>query len=110
MQGALEARDRDFPVPTDLCGIDVASLIAPTSDVEFHCPHQRRQVNDRQRAFVKQPSGRFTIGKSGIRGGCAAWLKQGVSDEELIAIRQHQERALGSKRFQVMADKPWAAR
>jgi putative transposase len=37
----------------------------------------------------------------------AAWLKQGVSDEELIAIRQHlqQERAFGSKRFQAMAEK-----
>ena len=35
------------------------------------------------------------------------WLKQGVSDEELIAIRQHlqQERAFGSKRFQAMAEK-----
>jgi putative transposase len=36
-----------------------------------------------------------------------AWLKQGVSDDELITIRQHlqQERALGSKRFQAMAEK-----
>lgn len=36
-----------------------------------------------------------------------AWLKQGISDDELIAIRQHlqQERALGSKRFQAMAEK-----
>lgn len=36
-----------------------------------------------------------------------AWLKQGVSDDELIAIRQHlqQERAFGSKRFQAMAEK-----
>lgn len=35
------------------------------------------------------------------------WLKQGVSDDELIAIRQHlqQERAFGSKRFQAMAEK-----
>lgn len=36
-----------------------------------------------------------------------AWLEQGVSDDELIAIRQHlqQERAFGSKRFQAMAEK-----
>ena len=36
-----------------------------------------------------------------------AWLKQGVSDDELIAIRRHlrQERAFGSKRFQAMAEK-----
>ena len=36
-----------------------------------------------------------------------AWLKQGVGDDELIAIRQHlqQERAFGSKRFQAMAEK-----
>lgn len=36
-----------------------------------------------------------------------AWLKQGISDDELIAIRQHlqQERAFGSKRFQAMAEK-----
>lgn len=36
-----------------------------------------------------------------------AWLKQGVSDDELIALRQHlqQERAFGSKRFQAMAEK-----
>jgi putative transposase len=36
-----------------------------------------------------------------------AWLKQGVSDDELIAIRQHlrRERALESKRFQAMAEK-----
>lgn len=35
------------------------------------------------------------------------WLEQGVSDDELIAIRQHlqQERAFGSKRFQAMAEK-----
>jgi putative transposase len=35
------------------------------------------------------------------------WLKQGTSDDELIAIRQHlhQERALGSKRFQAMAER-----
>jgi putative transposase len=35
------------------------------------------------------------------------WLKQGTGDDELIAIRQHlqQERALGSKRFQAMAEK-----
>lgn len=35
------------------------------------------------------------------------WLKQGVADDELIAIRQHlqQERAFGSKRFQDMAEK-----
>ena len=33
-----------------------------------------------------------------------AWLEQGISDDELIAIRQHlqQERAFGSKRFQAM--------
>jgi hypothetical protein len=32
---------------------------------------------------------------------------QGISDDELIAIRQHlqQERAFGSKRFQAMAEK-----
>lgn len=37
----------------------------------------------------------------------AAWLEQGVSDDELIAIRQHlqQERAFGSKRIQAMAEK-----
>ncbi len=37
---------------------------------------------------------------------CRAWLKQGVSDDKLIAIRQHlqQERAFGSKRFQTMAE------
>jgi hypothetical protein len=36
-----------------------------------------------------------------------AWLKQGISDDELIAIRQHlqQERAFGGKRFQAMAEK-----
>ncbi len=36
-----------------------------------------------------------------------AWLEQGISDDELIAIRQHlqQERAFGSKRFQAMAEK-----
>jgi putative transposase len=36
-----------------------------------------------------------------------AWLNQGVSDNELIAIRQHmqQERAFVSKRFQAMAEK-----
>ena len=41
-----------------------------------------------------------------------AWLNQGVSDNELIAIRQHlqQERAFGSKRFQAMAGRPWLAR
>jgi putative transposase len=35
------------------------------------------------------------------------WLKQGISDDELIAHRQHlrQERAFGSKRFQAMAGK-----
>ena len=35
------------------------------------------------------------------------WLKQGVSDDELIAIRKHlqQERAYGSKRFRAMAEK-----
>ena len=35
------------------------------------------------------------------------WLSQGVSDDELTAIRQHlqQERALGSKRFQAMAER-----
>ncbi len=35
------------------------------------------------------------------------WLEQGVSDDELIAIRRHlqQERAFGSKRFQAMAEK-----
>lgn len=35
------------------------------------------------------------------------WLTQGVSDDELIAIRKHlqQERAYGSKRFQAMAEK-----
>lgn len=35
------------------------------------------------------------------------WLKEGVSDDELIAIRQHlqQERAFGSKRFQSMAER-----
>lgn len=40
----------------------------------------------------------------------AAWLKQGVSDDELIAIRQHlqQEHAFGSKRFQAMAEKTLA--
>jgi len=33
--------------------------------------------------------------------------KQGVSDDELIAIRQHlqHERAFGSKRFQAMSEK-----
>lgn len=38
---------------------------------------------------------------------CRAGLKQGVSDDELITIRQHlqQERAFGSKRFQRMAEK-----
>ena len=41
-----------------------------------------------------------------------AWLKQGVSNDQLIAIRQHlqQERAFGSKRFQVMAERPWGGR
>jgi putative transposase len=36
-----------------------------------------------------------------------AWLKQGVSDDEVIAIRPHlqQERAFGSKRYQAMAEK-----
>ena len=36
-----------------------------------------------------------------------AWLRQRVSDNELIAIRQHlqQERPLGSKCFQAMAEK-----
>ena len=36
-----------------------------------------------------------------------AWLKQGVSDDELMTIRQHlqQERAFGSNRFQAMAEK-----
>jgi len=36
-----------------------------------------------------------------------AWLKQGVSDNELIAVRQHlqRERAFESKRFQAMAEK-----
>ena len=36
-----------------------------------------------------------------------AWLEQGVSDDELIAIRRHlqQERAFGSKRFQAMAER-----
>ena len=36
-----------------------------------------------------------------------AWLDQGVSADELIAVRQHlqQERAFGSKRFQAMAEK-----
>lgn len=35
------------------------------------------------------------------------WLNQGISDDELLAIRQHlkQERAFGSKRFQAMAEK-----
>lgn len=35
------------------------------------------------------------------------WLKQGVSDDELIAIRRHlqQERAFGSTRFQAMVEK-----
>ncbi len=35
------------------------------------------------------------------------WLSQGVSDDELTAIRRHlqQERALGSKRFQAMAER-----
>ena len=35
------------------------------------------------------------------------WLEQGVSKDELIAIRKHlqQERAFGSKRFQAMAEK-----
>jgi putative transposase len=35
------------------------------------------------------------------------WLKQGISDDELIAIRQHlqQERAFGRKRFHAMAEK-----
>jgi len=33
-----------------------------------------------------------------------AWLEQGISDDKLIATRQHlqQERAFGSKRFQAM--------
>jgi len=37
-------------------------------------------------------------------GAYGAWLKQGISGDELIAIRQHlrQERAFGSKRFQAM--------
>ena len=36
-----------------------------------------------------------------------SWLKQGVSDNELIAVRRQlqQERAFGSKRFQAMAEK-----
>ena len=36
-----------------------------------------------------------------------AWLQQRVSDDELIAIRQHLQRgpAFGSKRFQAMAEK-----
>jgi putative transposase len=36
-----------------------------------------------------------------------AWLKQGVSDDELIAIHQHlqQERAYGSKTPQAVAEK-----
>jgi putative transposase len=35
------------------------------------------------------------------------WLRAGVSDDELTDIRQHikQERALGSSRFQAMAEK-----
>lgn len=35
------------------------------------------------------------------------WLEQGVTKDELIAIRRHlqQERAFGSKRFQAMAEK-----
>ncbi len=37
----------------------------------------------------------------------SAWLRAGVSDEELAGIRKHikQERALGSPRFQAMAEK-----
>ncbi|WEN14289.1 transposase [Rhodanobacter sp. AS-Z3] len=36
-----------------------------------------------------------------------AWLEQGVSDDELMAIRKHlqQERAFGTKRFQAIAEK-----
>jgi len=39
--------------------------------------------------------------------GYRTWLSQGVSDDELTAIRQdlQQERALGSKRFQAMAER-----
>lgn len=38
---------------------------------------------------------------------CRAWLEQGVSDDALIAVRQHlqQERAFGSKRFQAITEK-----
>ena len=38
---------------------------------------------------------------------CRVWLKQGVGDDELIAIRQHlqKQRATGSNRFQAVAEK-----
>lgn len=40
------------------------------------------------------------------------WLKRGINDDELTAIRKHlqQERAFGSERFQAMAEKTLAAR
>jgi hypothetical protein len=39
------------------------------------------------------------------------WLKQGVSNDELIAIRHNlqQERAFESKRFRATAGKRWSA-
>jgi putative transposase len=52
----------------------------------------------------KAPLGSTPLERADAYG---AWLKQGINDDELIAIRQHlqQERAFGSKRFQAMAEK-----
>jgi hypothetical protein len=61
VQGALVARDRDNPLPTDLCWIDIRRRIDPAGEFELRCLQRHTRMNARQRAFIDGPNGRFTV-------------------------------------------------
>jgi hypothetical protein len=63
VRGSIAARDRDAPLPLDLCWVDTGEqqMIEAASRIEIRCANRNRPVDDQQRAFIDDKGERFTV-------------------------------------------------
>jgi hypothetical protein len=62
MRGSLQARDKEAPLPLDLCWIDFSQReLAPRESTEIDCGKMNRAAGAQERAFVDDSGSRFEV-------------------------------------------------
>jgi hypothetical protein len=63
VEGSIEARDRDAPLPLNVCWVKTSEqqAIEPASRIEIRCANRSRRASDEERAFMDDKGERFTV-------------------------------------------------